>query len=87
MKNIAERHELSVLGVLLSFWNPRGKSNQAFLEVIEETFPGKLLKTKVRRDIRVSEATIHGKPVFEVAPSARATQDYCELAHEILERI
>lgn len=87
MKNIAERHELSVLGVLLSFWNPRGKSNQAFLEVIEETFPGKLLNTKVRRDIRVSEATIHGKPVFEVAPNARATQDYRELAQEILKRI
>lgn len=41
MESISQRHDLTVLGVILSFWNPRGKSNTAFLNVIEETFPGK----------------------------------------------
>jgi len=87
MKNIAERHPFSILGVALSFWNPRGKCNKAFMEVIEETFPGSLLETKIRRDIRVSEATVHGKPVFEVAPKTRASEDYVALTKELLKRM
>ena len=76
MENISQSHPFSVLGVALSFWNPRGKSNYAFLEVIETTFPGKVLKTKVRRDINVSEASVYGKPIFETAPKSRASEDY-----------
>lgn len=87
INNISERHGGKVLGVALSFWNPRGKSNEAFLKVIEQTFPGKLLQAKVRRDIAVSEATIYGKPIFETAPNARASQDYMDLTSEILMRI
>lgn len=87
INNIAERHGTKVLGVALSFWNPRGKSNEAFLNVTEQTFPGKLLQTKVRRDIAVSEATIYGKPIFETAPSSRASLDYRALTSEILARI
>ncbi len=87
MHNISKRHPLQVLGVSLSFWNPRGKSNEAFLGLIDETFPGKVLSTKVRRDIHVSEASIHGKPVFEVAPKCRAAQDYHSLSKELLKRM
>jgi len=87
MENIAERHSLTVLGVALSFWNPRGKSNHVFLDIIENTFPGKILQTKVRRDIAVSEASIHGQPIFEVYPKSRAAEDYTNLAKELLKRL
>jgi len=87
INNISERHGTKVLGVALSFWNSRGKSNDAFLKVIEQTFPGKLLQAKIRRDIAVSEATIYGKPIFETAPSARASVDYTALTSELLMRI
>jgi len=86
VNNISERHGTKVLGVLLSFWNQRGKSNDAFLKVIEETFPGKLLQAKIRRDIAVSEATIFGKPIFETSPKSRASVDYMALTQEILKR-
>lgn len=87
MESIGQRHPLTILGVLLSFWNVRGKNNQAFLEVIEKTFPKKLLKTKVRRDISISEASIYGKPVFETDPAARASEDFSALTKEILKRL
>ena len=87
INNISERHDTKVLGVALSFWNPRGKSNDAFLKVIDQTFPEKLLQAKVRRDIAVSEATIYGKPIFETAPNSRASTDYMALTSEILTRI
>ncbi len=87
IETISERHPISVLGVLLSYWSARGKSNGAFLEVIERTFPGKTLDAKVRRDIAVSEASIYGKPLFETAPSARAAEDYCAVTQELLSRL
>lgn len=87
IESISERHPLHVLGVSLSFWNARGKNNRAFLDLIETTFPGKLLKTKIRRDINISEAAIHGKPVFETTPHCRGAQDYLSLTDEILSRL
>ncbi|MFQ5730029.1 MAG: ParA family protein, partial [Waddliaceae bacterium] len=74
-------------GVVLSFWNRRGKSNKAFLDVVEKTFPKKAFKSKVRRDITVSEASIFGKPVFDTAPASRAAEDYTSLTSEILSRL
>ena len=87
IESIGHRHPLHVLGVLLSFWNSRGKSNEAFLAVINETFPEKALKNKVRRDIQVSEASVYGKPLFEIAPSSRAAQDYKLVAKELIQRL
>lgn len=87
LENIGQRHSLQVLGVALSFWNPRGKSNETFLDVIQNTFPNKLLNSKIRRDVSVSESSVFGKPVFETAPKSRAAQDYIELTQEILTRM
>ncbi len=87
MEQISRRHHFELIGVALSFWNPRGKSNGDFLEVIDATFPGATLKSKIRRDIRVSEATVYGKPVYELAPKSRAAQDYTQLTKEIMKRV
>lgn len=87
VQSIAQRHPLQILGVLLSFWNPRGKSNKAFLEVIERIFPSKLLQTKIRRDVAVSEASAIGAPIFNTAPKSRASEDYSKLSKELLKRL
>lgn len=87
VESIGQRHPLNVLGVVLSFWNQRGKSNSAFLDVVQRTFPDKAFKHKVRRDISVSEASIYGKPIFETSPTSRAAQDFSALTKEILKRL
>lgn len=87
MENIHQRHPLNILGVVLSFWNARGKSNAAFLNVIETTFPKKALKAKIRRDISVSEASIYGKPVFETDEDSRAGEDFKAVTKELLARL
>jgi chromosome partitioning protein len=87
IESISQRHPLHILGVTLSFWNVRGKNNKAFVDLIETTFPGKLLKAKVRRDVSISEAAIYGKPVFQTTPHARAAKDYISLTEEILSRL
>ena len=86
IKSISKRHPLNILGVALSFWNPRGKSNDAFINLIEKTFPNKVFSTKIRRDITISEASIYGKPLFYTSPRSRAAEDYKELTNEIINR-
>jgi chromosome partitioning protein len=87
LNNISQRHSLNLLGITLSFWNPRGKSNQDFEKIVENIFPKKLFSSKIRRDIAISEASIYGKPIFETAPQARAAEDYKKLTKEILNRL
>ena len=82
--SIGDRHNVDVLGVALSFWNARGKSNQAFLDIIERTFPEKTLKSRIRRDIAVNEASIYGKPVFLSSPKSRAAQDFRSMTKELV---
>jgi chromosome partitioning protein len=87
VNSISQRHPLNVLGVVLSFWNARGKSNQAFLDAIETTFPCKALQNKIRRDISVSEASIYGKPVFDTDSNSRASEDYLAMVKELVKRL
>ncbi|MCB1109594.1 MAG: ParA family protein [Chlamydiia bacterium] len=87
MHYISERHPFELLGVALSFWNARGRNNEEFLDVVNDTFPEKVLSTKIRRDIAVSEASIHGKPVFETRPKSRAAEDYLALTDELLKHM
>ncbi|MBN1914848.1 MAG: ParA family protein [Parachlamydiales bacterium] len=87
LQAISQRHQLQVLGVMLSFWNKRGKANNNLIDIIEATFQRKLFKSKIRRDIAVSEASIYGKPVFQTAPKSRAAEDYLQLTREFLQRM
>ncbi len=87
IESIDQRHPVNILGVLLSFWNSRGKNNAAFLDVIESSFPDKKFSTNVRRDSKVSEASIYGKPIFETAPKARAADDYKSVTKQIINRL
>lgn len=89
ISSVSERHPIEILGVIISFWNSRGKNNEPFLKVIERTFPAKIFKTKIRKDIAVAEASVHGKPLFEIAKlynQSRAAEDYENLCQEVLER-
>lgn len=83
---INENHHLEVLGVLLSMWDERHATNDAFLEGIESVFPGKTLKTRVRRDMSVNRAILEGCPVFDSQPRSRVAEDYKALAEEFVQR-
>lgn len=85
-QTINENHKLDVLGVMMSFWDERGVTNEALLEIIESSFPGKLFESKIRRDIAISHAVFEGKPVTVTAPQSRGAQDYRALAQEVVER-
>ncbi len=83
---IKENHPLSVIGVVLSFWDSRGSTNDIYTSSIEDSFPSKIFKTKVRRDVAVNHAILKERPVIESSPSARVVQDYKALTEEFLAR-
>lgn len=90
MNTIAERHPLNILGVIISFWNARGKNNSSFLNVINRSFPEKCFDAKVRRDVHIGAASVFGKPLFEItklAKESRAAQDFLQLAQEVITRL
>ncbi len=85
-KAINENHSLTVIGVLFSLWDERGATNKAFIEGVENAFPGKLFETRIRRDIAVCRAILQGLPVFETYANTRVAKDYKAFAEEFLTR-
>ena len=83
---IQKNHPLSVLGVVLTFWDGRGATNGVYVDSIKTSFPDKLFETKIRRDVSVNHAILKGKPVIETAESCRAAQDYKVLSEEFMKR-
>ncbi|MBM3192886.1 MAG: ParA family protein [Chlamydiae bacterium] len=86
-ERIQEHHKLDVLGVILSFWDIRGSTNNAYVNAIESAFPEKLFDAKIRRDIMVSRAVLKGEAVFDAYPSSRAAYDFERLGEEFLRRV
>lgn len=84
---VNKHHHIETLGVVLSFWDDRGAVNQSFLDKIEEAFPNKIFKAKIRRDVSVSRAVLQGKPVIEADPNSRASLDYIALTKEFMKRL
>ena len=84
---VQENHPLTCLGVLISFWDKLGSTNKTYLEAIEASFPGKVFDAKIRRDISITKAIFHGKPLFLTHEDSRAGDDYREFTLEFLKRI
>ncbi len=83
---VRENHPLTCLGVLISFWDRSGSTNETYLAAIEASFPDKAFMTKIRRDIALPRAIFHGKPVIEQQEGCRASRDYQAFAKEFLQK-
>ena len=86
-KTVNEKHSIEVLGIAFSFWDKRGAINAELLEGVNERFPGKVFKSKVRRDIFVSRAVLEGQPVFLSKSRSRAAKDLKKLAAEVMKNL
>ncbi len=77
---------LNLEGVLLTMFD--GRTNLA-LQVAEEVkhyFPGKVYSTVIPRNVRLSEAPSHGKPITAYDRSSRGAEAYKALAKEFLSK-
>ena len=77
---------LELEGVLLTMFD--GRTNLA-LQVAEEVkhyFPGKVYATVIPRNVRLSEAPSHGKPIFAYDRTSRGAEAYGAFAAEFLRK-
>ncbi len=79
-------HGLELEGVLMTRFD--GRTNLA-LQVAQEVkrfFPGKVYATVIPRNVRLSEAPSHGKPITAYDRSSRGCEAYTALAEEFLRK-
>ena len=74
---------LTLEGVLLTMFDSRTNLSLQVAEEVKRFFPGKVYATVIPRNVRLSEAPSHGKPVSAYDPYSRGAEAYAALASEI----
>ncbi|MFP4109140.1 MAG: ParA family protein [Desulfonatronovibrio sp.] len=76
--------ELELLGVALTMFDKRNKLSHQVAKEVKNHFGQKVLKTIVPRNVRLSEAPSHGKPVISYDIRSTGSHAYLELAREVV---
>jgi chromosome partitioning protein len=77
---------LEIEGFLLTMYDARLRlANQVYDEV-KKHFGDLVFDTVIQRNIKLSEAPSHGKPVLLYDPDSKGTQNHIQLAKELIEK-
>ena len=77
---------LTVEGILLTMYDGRTLLAEQVQNQVKKYFRGFLLNTIIPRNIRLSEAPSHGKPIVLYAKRSKGSDSYAELAQELIQR-
>ena len=77
---------LSMEGVLLTMFDGRTNLAIQVAQEVKRFFPGKVYATVVPRNVRLSEAPSHGKPITAYDRTCRGAEAYTALAAEFLKK-
>jgi len=77
---------LELEGVLLTMFDGRTNLAIQVAEEVKHYFPGKVYATVIPRNVRLSEAPSHGKPITAYDRSSRGAEAYTALATEFLKK-
>ena len=75
---------LDIEGVLLTMFDGRTNLAIQVAQEVKRFFPGKVYATVIPRNIRLSEAPSHGKPITAYDRGCRGAEAYTQLAQEFL---
>ena len=78
--------ELEIEGVLLTMYDARTNLGNEVVEEVRKYFREKVYETIIPRNIRLSEAPSHGKPIIDYDPRSRGAEVYEALAKEGVSR-
>ena len=79
--------ELDLLGVILTMYDGRLNLTVQVMEEVKKHFPGKVFKNSIPRNVRLSEAPSHSKPIYYYDKFSRGALNYMEVAREFIERV
>lgn len=77
---------LAIEGFLLTMFDSRLKLANQVVEEVRHHFGEMVFKTVISRNVRLSEAPSHGKPIILYDALSNGTNNYLNLAKEILEK-
>jgi len=77
---------LKVEGILLTMYDNRTLLTSQVENQVKKYFSEFLMKTIIPRNIRLSEAPSHGKPIVLYANRSKGSDSYVELAQEVIQR-
>ena len=78
--------ELEIQGIVLTMFDARNNLSDAVAADVREFFGAIVYETVIPRNVRVSEAPSHGKPVLLYDVGCAGSQAYIHLASELLKR-
>ena len=78
--------QLELEGVLLTMYDSRTNLAMLVAEEVKRYFPGKVYATVIPRNVRLSEAPSHGKPISAYDRTSRGAEAYAALAKEFLRK-
>ena len=78
--------DLKVEGILLTMYDNRTLLTSQVENQVKKYFSEFLMKTIIPRNIRLSEAPSHGKPIVLYANRSKGSDSYVELAQEVIQR-
>jgi chromosome partitioning protein len=78
--------ELQVDGIVLTMYSANNLANQVADE-IRKTFSSQVFDTVIPRNVRLSEAPSHGKPILLYDVTSKGCQSYLDLAREVTKRM
>lgn len=78
-------NKLEIGGIFLTRFNNR-KLNSTVHGGVAAAYPDKIMKIKIRECISIAEAPATLQTIFEYAPDSNGSQDYMDLAKELIGR-
>jgi chromosome partitioning protein len=78
--------QLHIEGILLTMVDPRMNLTQQVADEVRTHFSGKVYQTIIPRNVRLSEAPSHGKPILLYDHRSSGCMSYLALAQEFLHR-
>jgi len=77
---------LELQGIVLTMFDKRNNLSEMVAADVREFFGDKVYKTVIPRNVRISEAPSHGKPVLIYDVKCTGSEAYIHLASEVLKR-
>ena len=78
--------KLKIEGILLTMYEARTKSGFYTKKILLKEFPNDLFSFVIPKNVEVSEATFHNKPILLYNSEAKSSIAYLKLADEVLAR-
>ncbi|MBM4371143.1 MAG: ParA family protein [Deltaproteobacteria bacterium] len=80
------RPGLALAGILLTMVDHRTNLSREVVDEVRRHFPGPVFETLIPRNVRLSEAPSHGKPILLYDIASAGAQAYLRLASEFIAR-